>query len=191
MTSNVRAGVAAALWTLALALPPAGAGAQEASTRGLWWRAGVGAGGARVTCDVCSASRDVGPVVRAELGATARPGLRIGLAGGAWTHEAEDRPRETVWNAGLVAHLRLRPGSRIHLDGGLGWAGWRAGDFRYDAAEATVGLGYDLPVAGDWVLTNGVALAASSFGSLRRDGVVAAGGVSLSMLRFEVSVGRR
>lgn len=180
----------AAALVLAVLLVPSDGAAQETVTRGLWWSAGVGAGGARVTCDLCAASRDVGPAARVSLGATARPGLRVGLTGGLWTHDDGD-VRENVWSAGLVAQQRLRPGSRIHLDGGLGWAGYRADAFRYDAVELTLGVGYDIPVTGAWVVTNGLAIGVSSFGRLKRDERVAARDVSLSVVRFELTVGRR
>lgn len=174
----------------ALAAQEGPAPSPDAAPAGLWWSAGLGAGGARFTCDLCARDRDAGPLARVAVGAEARSGLRIGVSGGGWTHEDGD-VRETIYQAGLVARLEPTPGGRLHLIGGVGWSGYRADDFRYDAPSLTLGAGLDFPVAGPWVLSNDLVLDAASFGHLRNDGEVAAREVGLSMLRLEVSLLRR
>jgi hypothetical protein len=155
-----------------------------------WYQASVGAGSARFTCDPCAPDRDGGASLRVAIGAAARPGLRLGVAGGMWTHQEEDL-RETVHQLGLVAALDVRPGSSVHLIGGAGWVGWRSDEFAYDALDLSVGAGWSLPLGGRWALTNSVLLHAASFGRLRNDEVGAARDVSLSLAGFEVGLLRR
>ena len=163
--------------------------ADARATPGLWWGASVGAGSAHLTCDLCETNRDFGPSVDLAVGAWARPDLRIGLEGGGWTHD-DDGGRETVYRAGLVAHLR--PGSRgLFLTGGLGWSGYRAGDFNYDAARLTLGAGWDLPLTAGWVVGNTLSVDAASFGKLRNDDTTVSRDVGLSVLRFAIHVRSR
>jgi hypothetical protein len=176
----------------ALALPGASL-AQEASEPSgaqFWYAAGVGAGSARFTCDACALDRDGGPSIRVGVGAAARPGLRVGVTGGMWTHQ-ERQLRETVRHLSLTAALDLRPGSALHVIGGAGWVGWRSDEFAYDALDLTVGAGWSIPVAGRWSLTNTVLLHSASFGRLRNDELPAVRDVSLSLAGFEVGLLRR
>jgi hypothetical protein len=187
-------GVAASFLTLtaplALAAQTGAAVGSDYREDGLWWTAGFGAAGARLTCDLCQTSRDLGPAVDLVVGAVAGPGLRVGVDVGAWTHD-DHGVRESVYRAGLLAFAHPRPGSGLHLIGGLGWSGYRAGSFGYDAVRLTVGAGWDLPIVGGWVMGNQVTLDAASFGSLANQGTTVVSGVGLSLLRFGVYVGRR
>lgn len=166
------------------------ASAQAEPGSGIWWSVGLGAGAARFTCELCARDRDTGPLLRLAVGSEARPGLRIGVTGGGWTH-VDDDVRETIYQAGLMAKLEVRRGSRLHLIGGLSWSGFRADDFGYDAASLTVGAGLDFPITGPWVASNDLVLDAASFGRLRNDGELAVRDVALSVLRLEVSLVRR
>jgi hypothetical protein len=161
-------------------------------TDALWYSLSVGAGSARFTCDPCATGRDTGPAARVAVGAYARPGLRVGVTGGYWTHE-QGELRESARQAGLVANLDVRPGSRIHLIAGLGWIGWRAEPFAYDAVDVSVGAGFSVPLAGRWALSNSATVHSASFGKLRNgdggDGAVR--DVSLSLAGFEVGLTRR
>lgn len=172
-------------------LPPTSAGAQSVGAS-FWYSASVGAGSARFTCDACATARDGGPAVQVAAGAWARPGLRVGVAGGYWTHEAGDL-RESVRHAGLVGAFDVRPGSRLHVIAGLGWIGWSSEPFTYDAVDVSLGAGFDLPLAGRWALTNAARLHSASYGRLRRrgDGDGAVPDVSLSLAGFEVGLVRR
>jgi hypothetical protein len=161
-------------------------------TDALWYSVSVGAGSARFTCDPCASTRDTGPAARVTLGAYAKAGLRVGVTGGYWTHE-QGELRESVRQAGLVASLDVRPGSRIHLLAGLGWMGWRAEPFAYDALDVSVGAGFSVPLAGRWALLNTATLHSASFGKLSNggDGDDAVRDVSLSLAGFEVGLIRR
>jgi hypothetical protein len=170
-------------------LGPAPARAQS-TTDALWYSVTVGAGSARFTCDPCASTRDTGPAARVAVGAYARPGLRIGVTGGYWTHE-QGELRESVRQAGLVASLDVRPGSRLHLIAGLGWIGWRAEPFAYDAVDVAVGAGFTLPLTGRWALSNSATVHSASFGKLRNGGEGAVEDVSLSLAGFEVGLIRR
>jgi hypothetical protein len=184
----------ASIITLAVLLSPATARAQartatpDLST--IWAEVTVGGAGARLTCDVCQSARDVGPAITLALGAYASPQLRVGLEAGRWTYE-ENAVREHVHTFGLVAHLvpNLRRG--LFFLGGLGWSGYRAGEFKYDAPRLTVGAGWDLPIYGRWVVGNVVAIDAASFAALKTGSTTVARNVGLSSARVSVQVRRR
>lgn len=157
----------------------------EVDGDGLWWEVSAAAAAPRLTCDICDPSRQVGPSVTAATGAWARPWLRIGLEGAAWTNE--DRGvRESVYGAGLVAHLHPRRGSGLHLVGGAGWSGYRAEQFGLDGIRVTLGVGWDLPLFGSWVVGNRLTLDGSAYASLSNDGIRVASPVGLSLIRFGV-----
>lgn len=157
---------------------------------GLWWEISAAAGGARLTCDVCDPSRELGPSVGVAVGAYASPSGRVGIEGGAWTNR-DGGVRESVYRAGVVTQLHLKPGSGLHLIAGLGWAGYRAEDFTYDAVRLTLGGGWDLPLTDAWVAGNRVTLDGSSFGVLKNAGTSVARSVGLSVLTFGVYLRRR
>jgi hypothetical protein len=175
---------------LSLALLGAAPARAQSATDALWYSVSVGAGSARFTCDACATTRDTGPAARIAVGAVARPGLRIGVTGGYWTHERGEL-RETARQAGLVASLDVRPGSALHLIGGLGWIGWRSEPFAYDAVDVSVGAGFNLPIAGRWALSNAVTVHSASFGKLRNGPEGALRDVSLSLAGLEIGVIRR
>ena len=157
---------------------------------GLWWEVSASAAAPRLTCDICDPSRQIGPSLTASSGAYARPGLRVGLEGTAWTHE--DRGvRESVYGLGLIGHLHPRPGSGLHVVGGAGWAGYRAEQFAVDGFRVTLGLGWDLPLFGPWVVGNRLTLDGMAYASLANDGVEVASPVGLSVIRFGVFLRQR
>jgi hypothetical protein len=157
---------------------------------GLWWEVSAGAGGARLTCDLCDPSRQIGPVLGAAVGAYASPRLRMGVEGRAWSNEDGD-VRESVYEAGLTTQLHPRRGSGLHLVGGFGWSGYRAERFAYDAVRLTLGVGWDLPLIGPWLVGNRLAVDGSSFAALQNDDVTVAPSVGLSVLRFTVFLRNR
>jgi hypothetical protein len=116
--------------------------------------------------------------------------LRVGIDGGVWANEDGD-VRETVYRAGLVAQLHPRPGSGLHLVGGLGWSGYRAELFNYDAVRLTLGAGWDLPLTEGWVVGNRVLLDAASFASWDNEVGSVVSSVGLSVLTFGMYLRRR
>jgi hypothetical protein len=156
----------------------------------MWWELSAAAGGMRLSCGICDPTRELGPAVNAAFGTYAGADLRIGLEAGGWANDDGDI-REKVYRAGLVAQLHPRPRSGLHLLGGLGWSGYRAELFAYDAVRLTLGAGWDLPLTGDWVVGNRVVLDASSFASLNNDEGTVATSVGLSVLTFGVYLRRR
>ena len=178
-------------WTLLplAALLLAAPARAQSTTDALWYSVTVGAGSARFTCDPCAGTRDTGPFARFAIGGFARPGLRIGGKVGVWTHAQGDL-RETLQQAGIVAHLDVRPGSALYLIGGLGWIGWRADPFAYNAVDVSVGAGWNLPLAGRWSLANAVTVHSASFGRLG-NGDEGMSDVSLSLAGLEIGLIRR
>jgi len=182
------------LWfalVLALGVTAGAASAQDAD-RGSWWAVGVGAGGTRLTCDFCDAARDVGGSVDFAMGLRAGAQGRLGIEVGGWSHHQED-VRESVLRAGVVGQLHPRPGSGLHLIGGLGWSGYRASDLASDVVRVSLGVGWDLPipVGSRWTVGNSLVLDAASFGRLRSGETSVAGEVGFSVLRFGAYVRRR
>ena len=157
---------------------------------GLWWAVGVGVGSLRFTCDLCTPGRDSGPSLFGQVGAWAGPAARVALEGGGWTRD-DGGVRETLYRAGLTGFYHPDPDRGLHLLAGLAWVGHRADDTRYDAAAVSVGLGWDLRLLPGWTVGNAVRIDAASFGAVRIDDDRVADDVGLSLIRFEVTVGRR
>ena len=180
--------VAAAALLVSASAAVAQAVPSEAS--GAWYGVTLGGSGTRLTCDLCAASRDVGPAVTVAAGAYGSESVRVGMELSAWTHE-QGGVRENMYGLGLVAHLVPDPRRGLYLLGGFGWSGYRAGDLSYDAPRVTVGLGWDVPAFGRWVVGNVVALDGAAFAGLRNDDETVVGNVGLSSLRFAVQLRRR
>lgn len=178
---------------------PLHAQAVEQPDEGLWIEASLGAAGARLTCDICDPSRDRGPTLGLAVGTRAGEATRVGLDVGGFTFRDGDF-RESVLTAGIHAAVYPRQRSGLHLIGGLGWSGYRAGDvdadpedegFRYDALRLRLGLGWDFPLTRGWDVGNQLLLDASSLGKLNDDGTPVAESVGLSVVRFSVHLRRR
>ncbi len=165
----------------------AGTGAAGSS---VWYGLTVGGAGTRLTCDLCQPTRDIGPALTVAAGAYGADQLRVGLELSAWTHE-QAGVRDKLYGLGIVAHLVPDPSRGLYLLGGFGWSGYRAGDLSYDAPRVTVGLGWDVPAFGSWVVGNVVSLDGSAFVPIRNDGETAVRDVGLSSLRFAVQLRKR
>lgn len=187
--SMLRAAFFTTLGTLAAIALPSQAAAQ--SNSGPWWEFGLGAGGVRFACDVCAEDRDAGPVARLAFGGVASSQTRIGIEGTGWTHRDDGGDvRENLFT--ILGLVILQPDQRpLSLSGGIGWIGWRADDFSYNALGLKVAAGYSFDVGNNLKVENALALTASSFGSLQNDGEVAEDDVSVSFLSFTVSVTAR
>lgn len=164
------------------------AGAQGPSR--LWYELTVGGSGTRLTCDFCAPARDVGAAAALAVGAYAGDRVRVGVELSRWTYRDRD-VRERIKGIGVVAHLVPDPKRGLYLLGGAGWSAYSAGEFAYDAPRITVGLGWDIPAFGQWVVGNVVALDAASFGSLRNGGATVVRNVGLSAVRASVQLRRR
>lgn len=162
----------------------------QAATSTIWAEVTIGGAGARLTCDLCQTARDVGPAITLAVGAYASPQLRVGLEAGRWTYE-DQAVREHVHTFGLVAHLIPNTRRGLYFLGGIGWSGYRAGDFSYDAPRVTVGAGWDLPIHGRWVVGNVVAIDAASFAALKNENLTVARNVGLSSVRVSLQLRRR
>ncbi|MEM7416696.1 MAG: hypothetical protein AAF389_14420 [Gemmatimonadota bacterium] len=179
-----------ALLTLALCTALPLSAQDNVPTSGIWYGVATSAGSAKLSCDLCDTTRDLGGSVELSFGAWANPALRVGVDGGAWTRSDGD-VREKVYSTGVVASIYPRPGSGLHLIGGLGWAGFRAEEFSYDAVRLRLGAGWDLPLTESWVAGNSITLDGASFGSLNNAGTPVAESVGLSVARFTLYIRRR
>ncbi|MDH5234085.1 MAG: hypothetical protein OEW77_03935 [Gemmatimonadota bacterium] len=182
-------------WALAaLAAAPALAaqdgGGAAAEPPSVWYEFTVGGASARLTCRLCQPAWNLGPVVTAAVGGYAGQRLRLGVEVSRWTY-LDPGARETLTGIGLVMHLQPNPGRGLYLTGGLGWSGYRAGDFSYDAPRLTLGAGWDVPAFGRWVVGNVVALDASAFAPLRNGDVTVVPQAGHGAVRFAVQMRRR
>lgn len=182
--------VASLLAAAVLALPSADLAAQAAAPSGIWYGGTFGSAGVRLTCDLCQPTRDIGTAFTLSFGAHARPGLRVGVEGGQWSYDG-DAVRERVLTLGLVAHLVPDARRGLYLIGGLGWSGYRAGDFTYDAPRLTVGAGWEFPPLGGVRLGPTIAVDAAAFTPLKNDGVTVVHDVGLSAVRVAMQVRKR
>ncbi len=156
----------------------------------LWYEFTLGGAGSRLTCDICTAQRDVGAALTAAVGAYASPRVRVGLEVTRWTY-LDAGVREHVDGLGVVAHLAPNPQKGLYLLGGAGVTTYRAGEFRYDAPRLSFGAGYDIPAFGKWVVGNVVTMDVAAFGELRSEGVTVLDRVGLSAVRAAVQLRRR
>jgi hypothetical protein len=168
----------------------AGAAAAATDPSTIWFQVALGGATARLVCDICQSDRDLGPAVTVALGAYSSEKLRIGLEAGRWTYDAP-AVRENLHSFGLVAHFAPGGWQRLYWLAGAGWTGYRAGDFSYDAPRLTVGLGWDLPLTGQWVVGNSIAVDAASFAPLRNGSVTVVRNVGLNALRVTTQLRRR
>lgn len=155
--------------------------AQRDGNQGIWLSAGAGAGWVRVSCDICQTSRDFGPSAFVRAGTVITSELRAALEATAWTHEVED-DRENLGAAMAVLLLQPRHGA-VHVKAGIGYVGYRAGDFSLNTLGMQLGAGYELRLGGV-ALTNYANLIGSSFGSLKNENTTVADDVSTSLLQF-------
>lgn len=162
----------------------------SAQSAPIWYGASIGGAGARLTCDVCQTTRDVGAALSVSAGTYRNPRLRLGIELSRWSYE-ENEVQEQVHTLGVVAHVIPNPQRGFYLLGGAGWSGYRAGEFTYDAPRLTVGAGWDLPVTDRFVIGNVVALDAASFASLRNEEQVVVRDVGLSSVRIAVQLRRQ
>lgn len=154
-----------------------------------WFGFALGGAGTRLTCDLCQVSRDLGPAAEFSVGSFARPDLRVGVEFGTWMHD--DRgSRETIYRAGVVAHLRPDLDRGVHLTGGFGWLRYKAGQFRYDAPRVSLGAGWDYPFSSRYRIGNQVTLDATSFGSLRNGDTAVVRNVGISLVRVSIQLHR-
>ena len=182
-----------------LAIAPARARAQAApqaapqgapANAGLWYEVTLGGAGSRLACSICSAHRDLGAVITGALGAYASPTLRVGRELSRWTYR-DVGVREMTSGIGLVAHMKPSARSRLYLLGGAGWTSYRASDYTFGAPRASVGVGYDVPLAGAWVAGNVLTMDLAAFGKLRNESVTVVENVGLSAIRMAVQLRRR
>jgi hypothetical protein len=163
--------------------------AQSSDGNGLWLGAGVGAGWVRVSCDICQASRDLGPSAFARVGTVLKPGLRVAAEITAWTHEAED-VRENLGAAMAVLYLQPHDGA-LYFKTGLGYVGYRAGDdIALNSAGVQLGGGYELRI-GSLALSNYLNLVSSSFGSLKNEDTTIADDVRTTLMQFGIAFNLR
>lgn len=156
----------------------------------LWYEATVGGAGARLSCGICAAQRDVGASVTGAVGAYASPKLRVGLELARWSYR-DNGVREHMSGLSMVGHYLPQPDGRLYLLGGAGWTQYRAAEFRYDAPRITLGVGYDLPAFGKFVVGNVVALDLAAFGELRNGDITLVEQVGMSAVRAAVQLRRR
>ncbi len=166
---------------------------------GVWWEVSASAGGARLTCDICAPERDLGGSVGFGLGTHAANGVRVGLQGGVWSNGGQ-AIRESLYDLGVEAVVHPKATSGLHVVGGVGWAGYRAGDadpepddeqVRFDAVRLRLGVGWDLPLTSGWTAGNRLTVDAASFGSLRLVDETLARSVGLSVVRFTLFLRHR
>lgn len=173
---------------LAALCVPLASRAQDRSR--LWYEATVGGAGARLSCGICAAQRDVGAAVTGAIGAYASPKLRVGLELSRWSY-LDNGVREHTSGLAVVAHYLPAQNGRLYLLGGAGWTKYRAAEFRYDAPRVTLGVGYDLPAFGKFVVGNVVAMDLAAFGELRNGDITLVENVGMSAVRAAVQLRRR
>lgn len=186
--------LSAAVLGIALVLVYAGTAlaqpAVDTGDSGLWWEFSAAGGGMLLSCQLCDPDRELGPAAGVAVGTYADPRLRVGLEGGMWAND-DGEVRESVYRAGILAHLHPRTGSGLNLIAGMGWSGYRAELITYDAIRLSLGLGWDLPLTGSWVVGNRLMLDAASFASLKNEEGDVANSVGLSVLTLGAYIRRR
>lgn len=178
---------------LLLVLPAPLAG--QSLRDGLWVGGGVGGSSTRITCQVCTAERATGLAAYVQVGGTVSPRTRVGLEGTGWLKD-DLGLNQKVGSLSLATYFHPRQRG-LFFKAGPSVLIYRATDDDDNEARsrsfgAIVGLGYELPTGGSWVLTPAITVHASSFGRMENEeGDVISRDVNLSLIQLSIGVTTR
>jgi hypothetical protein len=181
---QLRIGAATAA-LLVFAAPPAAA-------QNFWASLGVGTGSQQVSCDICRGDGNGGWAVRAAAGSTLSPRLRLGGELHGWT-DATDDVRFTFYS--VTPALYWYPATQPYfLMAGVGYAGYHAsaGDETISTSSlgVTLGVGYEVPLAGRYALTPFASYTGTLLANLKSDRTIITG-AQVSLLQVGVGITRR
>lgn len=181
MRSPLIGATAAALWVLAAA---------PAAAQGFWAGVGLGTGMQQVACDICRGDGNGGWTARAAAGATLSPRLRLGGELRGWTDKTDD-VRFTFYS--VTPALYWYPSSRLpyFLMAGVGLANYKAAgggeSISTSSVGLAVGLGYELPLTGDYAFTPFVSYTGTFLANLKYDRTIIAD-AQLSLFQAGIGV---
>jgi hypothetical protein len=171
---------------LAFTAPPAAA-------QGFWAGVGVGSGRQVVTCQICLGDGNGGWAVRAAAGTTLSPRLRLGGELHGWTDKTED-VRFTFYAVTPALYWYPSPTGTVFLMVGAGYANYKAsaGDEVISSSSIgfTLGVGYEVPVAGRYALAPFASYTGSFLANLKSDRTIITG-AQLSLFQVGVGITRR
>ena len=159
-----------------------GATARQNGT-GFWLGGGLGIGSAKLTCKVCNgplASRRTVTALQARMGGTLSSALSFGIEANGWREaDEEEDVRQTLIGVGGVAYWYPHAVHRYYIKFGFGPVFYRAEEATVgvddDAATPVTstalgghfGVGYDLPLAANLLLTPFFNFTGTMYGNLQ------------------------
>jgi hypothetical protein len=169
--------------------------AQEEETRhkGFWFGFGGGYGSADVSCNGCGSSdREGGFSGYFKLGGVLRPDLLLGVEGTSWfKHDSNLDTDEALGNLSVALYWYPKK-EGFFIRGGIGAAGLRTSGplptVEGYGVGATIGVGYDFPVAAAISLTPVLNFNYGSLGDLTADGVKTADGASFNVIQLGLGI---
>ena len=169
--------------------------AQEEETRhkGFWFGFGGGWGSQDGSCNGCGSSdRDGGFAGYFKLGGVLRPDLLLGVEGDSWfKHDSNLDTDEALGNLSVALYWYPKK-EGFFVRGGIGAAGLRTSGplptVEGYGFGATIGVGYDFPVAATLSLTPVINFNYGNLGNLTADGVKTADGASFNVIQLGLGI---
>lgn len=189
---RMRSPLCAALAACLVLVSAASLEAQRAAIRkGFWLGAGVGAGSARLSCQICESSRDGGPTGYLRLGATINRAILVGVEGSAW-YESENDIDRMLGSVMAIVLLYPKPANGFFIKTGLGISQYSAKDqddeVSSQALSGMVGVGYEVPMGRTLSIVPFANFLGSTGGDVRFNNTVSDLSANTSLLQFGVGV---
>ena len=185
----------AAVVGMALAVSVPALSAQGPMRTGAWAGLGIGGSSARLTCQVCSGDRETAVSGYVQVGGTISSQVRFGLESGIWWRD-ESQLQQWIASLGLVGYFYPQRTGGLFFKAGPTGLYYKASDDDEDEVTSRfygvlVGMGYELPSAGSFVISPALTIHASSFGRLASDDETVSRDVNLSLIQLTIGITSR
>jgi len=185
----------AAVVGMALAVAAPALSAQGPTRTGAWAGLGIGGSSARLTCQVCAGDRETAVSGYVQIGGTISAQVRFGLESGIWWRD-ETQLQQWIASFGLVGYFFPQSAGGLFFKAGPTGLYYRASDDDDDEVTSRsygvlVGMGYELPSAGSFVISPALTIHASSFGRLAADDETVSRDVNLSLIQLTIGITSR
>jgi hypothetical protein len=165
--------------------------AAQAVRKGLWIGAGLGAGSARLSCQICVGNRAGGTSGYLRAGATLTRQMLVGLEATAWTHNENDVDHLLSSLQG-VFYFYPQPTTGLYIKTGLGVAQYSAKDdedkISSQALAGSIGFGYEVKVSRSMSIVPYANFIGSTGADVRLNDNIAGLGANSSLFQLGIGV---